>query len=353
MQALILAGGEGTRLRPLTTTVPKPVLPLANRPFISFMIDWLVRHGVDDIVMSCGFLAREVQAVLGDGDGRARIRYVEEDEPLGTAGAVKHAEALLDERFAVLNGDILTDFDLGALQRFHFDRRAVATIALIPVDDPTAYGLVRVDAEGRIGGFLEKPKPQDIDTDLINAGAYILDREVLEGIEPGRPVSFEREIFPRLVGAGLHGFCAQGYWLDIGTPERYLEATYDILEGRLETVVGESLIAGVSLGDGAVVSPSAHVLAPALVGDRCRIEDGATAGPRSVLGADCRLEAGAAVEDAVLLEGVTLGPGALVRECIVGAGAEVGASSRVEAGAVIGPGEVVKPRSELVGGERK
>src|SRR5439155_13347730 len=207
--------------------------------------------------------------------------------------------------------------------------------------------------EGRIGGFLEKPKPQEIDTDLINAGAYVLEREVLERIEPGRPVSFEREVFPRLVGAGLHGFRAQGYWLDIGTPERYLEATYDILERRVETVVGESLDGGVSLGDGAVVSRSAHVRAPALIGDRCRIEDGATAGARSVLGADCRLETGAAVEDAVLLEGVTLGPGAVVRECIVGAGAEIGASSLVAAGAVIGPGEVVKPHSELVGGERK
>ena len=354
MQALILAGGEGTRLRPLTSTVPKPVLPLANRPFISYMIDWLEAHGFDDVVMSCGFLASQVRSVLGEGKGSGvRIRYVEEEQPLGTAGAVKHAESLLDGTFAVLNGDVLTDFDLGALERFHLERGAAATIALIAVEDPSAYGLVRTAASGEILAFLEKPRPDEIDTDQINAGAYVLEPEVLERIEPGRAVSFEREVFPSLIGSGLYGFGAQGYWLDIGTPERYLEATFDILERRVDTVVGRSLAdRGLCVGDRCSLSEDARLLAPAVVGERCEIEAEAVIGPRSVIGPRCRIGEGAAVEEAVVHERARIGPGAVVRESIVGPGAAVGAGSRVERGAVIGAGAVVEPGAMLADGER-
>jgi mannose-1-phosphate guanylyltransferase len=354
MQALILAGGEGTRLRPLTSTVPKPVLPLANRPFISYMIDWLEAHGFDDVVMSCGFLASQVRSVLGEGKGSGvRIRYVEEEQPLGTAGAVKHAESLLDGTFAVLNGDVLTDFDLGALARFHFERGAAATIALIAVEDPSAYGLVRTSTSGEILAFLEKPRPDEIDTDQINAGAYVLEPEVLERIEPGRAVSFEREVFPSLIGSGLYGFRAQGYWLDIGTPERYLEATFDILERRVDTVVGRSLAdRGLCVGDRCSLSEDARLLAPALVGERCEIEAEAVIGPRSVIGPRCWIGEGAAVEEAVVHERARIGPGAVVRESIVGPGAVVGAGSRVERGAVIGAGAVVEPGAMLADGER-
>jgi mannose-1-phosphate guanylyltransferase len=304
-------------------------------------------------VMSCGFLAERVRSVLGDGDGRARIRYVEEQEPLGTAGAVKHAERLLDERFAVLNGDILADFDLTAVQRFHSERGALATISLIAVDDPSAYGLVRTDADGRIEGFLEKPSPEEIDTDLINAGAYVLEREVLDRIEPGRPTSFEREVFPALVGEGLYGLAVSGYWLDIGTPERYLEATRDILDRRVDTVVGERIAAGgVEVGAGATISPRASVAAPSLVGAGCELADGAVIGPHTVLGSGCTLAAGSCAEQSVLHDGVTLDRDATVRESIVGSGAEIGASSRVEAHAVIGPGAVVEPGATIRDGER-
>jgi mannose-1-phosphate guanylyltransferase len=354
VQALILAGGEGTRLRPLTNTVPKPVLPLANRPFISYMIDWLESHGFDDVVMSCGFLASEVRSVLGEGEsGRVRIRYVEEDQPLGTAGAVKHAESLLDGAFAVLNGDVLTDFDLGALVRFHRERGATATIALIPVEDPSAYGLVRTAPDGEIAAFLEKPRPDEIDTDQINAGAYVLEPEVLERIEPGRAVSFEREVFPSLIGAGLYGFRAQGYWLDIGTPERYLEATFDILERRVETVVGRSLAdRGTCVGDGCSLSPDARLVVPAVIGDRCEIEAEALIGPRAVIGPGCSIGEGALVEEAVVHERARVGLGAVVRGSIVGPGASIGAGSRVEQGAVIGAEAVVEPGAVLAEGER-
>ena len=352
MQALILAGGEGTRLRPLTTTVPKPVIPLANRPFISFMLDWLVAHGVNDVVMSCGFLAQGVRGVLGDGEDQGiRIRYVEEEHPLDTAGAVKFAELLLEDRFLVMNGDILADFNLSALQRFHTERGAKGTIALIPVRDPSAYGLVRTDGAGQIKAFVEKPSADEIDTNLINAGAYMLEREVLEMIADGKPVSFEREVFPALVDNGLFGFEAEGYWLDIGTPQRYLEATRDILERRVETVVGESLANGamLSIGAEAAIDPAAEVNGPALAGAGCEIDAGARLGPLAVIGDGCRIREGAVVENAVLHESVEVERDAVVRESIIGPGARIGTGSRVEGGTIVGAGALIGSNRVLEG----
>jgi mannose-1-phosphate guanylyltransferase len=351
MQALILAGGEGTRLRPLTSTVPKPVIPLLNRPFITFMIDWLVSHGVNDVVMSCGFLAQEVRNVLGDGgEGGPRLHYVEEEQPLDTAGAVKFAEPLLQDRFLVMNGDILADFNLSALQRFHLEREALATIALIPVDDPSAYGLVRTDDSGQIKAFLEKPSPDEIDTDQINAGAYVLERKVLDMIPEGKPSSFEREVFPGLVGSGLYGYRAAGYWLDIGTPQRYLDATRDILQGTVSTEVGASLGNGsLSIGAEAAVNPEAQVSGPALAGRACEIEAHARFGPLAVLGDGCWIGEGAVVERAVLHESVQVEPGAVVRESIVGAGARIGAGSRLEGASIVGAGAVIGSNSVLDG----
>src|SRR3954454_16933341 len=247
MQALILAGGEGTRLRPLTSTVPKPVVPLVDRPFIAFMIDWLREHGVDDIVMSCGHLASGVRNVLGDGEAFGiRLRYVEEPRPLGTGGALKFAERLLDERFLMLNGDTLTDLDVSAQIDQHTRTGAVATLALTPVEDPTTYGLVRLADDNSVTEFVEKPAPDEIDTNNISAGVYVLERAVLDLLEAGEPASIERDVFPRLVGDGLYGHVGDGYWTDIGTPERYLQGTFDILEGTVLTEVatrmGEHLV---------------------------------------------------------------------------------------------------------------
>ena len=179
MQAVILVGGEGTRLRPLTSTVPKPVVPLVDRPFIAYMLEWLARHGVDDVVMSCGFLATAVRNVLGDGSQYGlRLRFIEEPEPRGTAGALKYAADLLDERFLMLNGDVLTDLDLTAQIAQHESTGAVATLALVPVADPTAYGLVRLDPDNAVREFVEKPSADQVDTNLISAGAYVLERSI-------------------------------------------------------------------------------------------------------------------------------------------------------------------------------
>jgi mannose-1-phosphate guanylyltransferase len=341
MQALVLAGGEGTRLRPLTLTRPKPALRLVDRPFVRFMIDWVSRHGVDEVVMACGFRAEDLRGALGDEiPGEARIRYVEEPEPLGTAGPVRLAadRGLLDERFMVLNGDLLTDLDLSALQATHSERRARATIALHAVDDPSAYGLVRRGADDEVLGFLEKPDPEQIDTDEVNAGAYVLERGVLDLIPAGRAVSIERDVFPRLVGQGLYGRRLEGYWTDIGTPERYLQASWDILEGRVESDVSAHED-GVLIEPDASVAPGAAVGPCAVVGSRCEIEDGATV-YRSVLHDDCRVEAKAEVHGSILGQGVQVGEGARV-----GPGSVVGDGARIAAGAVLGDDARVAPEA--------
>ncbi|MDQ6817570.1 MAG: NDP-sugar synthase, partial [Actinomycetota bacterium] len=297
MQALILAGGEGTRLRPLTSTIPKPVVPLVNRPFISYMLEWLRGHGVDDVILSCGFMADGIRAVLGDGSGLGiGLRYVEEPSPLGTGGALKFAQRLLEDRFLMLNGDVLTDIDLTAQLAAHVRTGARATLALVAVDDPSGYGLVRRNADSSVREFLEKPGPEQIDTDLINAGAYILEHDVLDRIAPaGENSSIERDVFPRLVGEGLYGFQASGYWLDIGTPSRYLQGTFDILEGTVDTETGRRLgEAGNALVDGARID--GRIVAPVLVGEGSVVAAGATVGGRAVLGRNVIVREGAQVE---------------------------------------------------------
>jgi mannose-1-phosphate guanylyltransferase len=354
MQALILAGGEGTRLRPLTSTIPKPVVPLAGRPFIAFMIQWVRRHGVDDVILGCGFMAEGVRAVLGDGSGLGvRLRYLEEPKPLGTGGALKFAEELLDERFFMLNGDVLTDIDLTAQLEQHKRAGAQATLALYPVEDPSAYGLVRRNPDDSVCEFIEKPGVDDeLDTNLINAGAYILQRDVVDGMPPaGTNVSIEREVFPKLVGRGLYGYEASGYWLDIGTPERYLRGTYDILEGNVSTEVGRELGShGLALVDGARID--GRVVAPVLVGGDCSVATRAIVGDRSVLGEGVTVGEGARVEASVLLEGVSVGAGSTIRSSIIGRDAVIGDRCHIEGGVVLGEGVKLGSGNMLAAGAR-
>jgi mannose-1-phosphate guanylyltransferase len=325
VQAIVLVGGEGTRLRPLTETVPKPALTLVDRPFLAYMIEWLAGHGVDEVVLACGFLPDVLRKALSGEEERAgvSIRYVVEPDRRGTAGAIRFAADELgdglDDRFLALNGDVLTDLDLTALLRTHAGAGAKATIALHPVEDSSAYGLVRADSDGAVLEFTEKTG--EAVPGEINAGMYVLERSVLDLIPPGEEVSIERDVFPRLVGAGLHGLRLDGYWMDIGTPERYLEASWDILEGRVETRV----------------QPTAPGM---LVGAGAEVADRATIGPRVVLGEGCRVEPGAAVRDSVLLEGCVVGEGASVSGSILSSGVEVAADANLE-GAVLGRDERV------------
>jgi mannose-1-phosphate guanylyltransferase len=354
MQALILAGGEGTRLRPLTSTIPKPVVPLANRPHLAFMIDWLRGHGVDDLILSCGFMAEGVRQVLGDGAQLGvRLRYVDEPTPLGTGGALRYAGDLLDERFLMLNGDVLSDLDLSAGLRQHEATGARATLALYPVEDPSMYGLVRLNDDNSVLEFLEKPSPEEeIDSNLINAGAYVLERSILDEMAaPGTNISIERDVFPKLVGRGLYGYVGEGYWLDIGTPERYLEGTFDILEGNVVTELAAQLEDGRRvLASGA--QSEGRVIAPALLGEGATVAAGAIVGGCVSLGRDVVIGPGAHVERSVILDGARVGAHSSVRGSIMGPGAEIGEHCHLDAGVVLGEGVRLGANNVLRAGAR-
>lgn len=345
-------GGQGTRLRPLTSTVPKPVVRLVDRPFIAFMLEWLRGHGIDDVIMSCGFLADSVREVLGDGSQfGVRLRFVEESEPRGTAGALKLAGPMLDERFLMLNGDVLTDIDLTAQIAQHESSGARATLALVPVSDPSAYGVVILREDRSVSEFVEKPSPGTVDSNLISAGAYVLEREILDLVAADRNVSIEREVWPRLIDHGLYGFSSESYWLDIGTPERYLQGTFDILEGNVETAVRERLGSDwLAIEDGA----QAHgkVAPPALLERGVQVAASAHVGSLVVLARDVSVGAGSTVERAVVLEGTQIGEGCELRECIVAAGCRIGDGTSITGGAVLGDGVIVGARNVIARGAR-
>jgi mannose-1-phosphate guanylyltransferase len=344
VQALILAGGEGTRLRPLTHTVPKPVLPLAGRPHIAYVIDWLVRHGVDDVVVSCGHLAEGIRRAIAEVEPGVEIRYAEEPDARGTAGAIRFAEDMLGERFLVLNGDVLCDLDLTALIEQHKRTGARATIALYPVHDPSGYGLCHRHEDGEITEFLEKPQPEQIDTDEINAGVYLLDRSVLERIPPDRAVSIEREVFPELIGDGLYGIRLEGYWIDIGTPERFLEANWDILERRVDTVTGERLDEnGLLVEEGVEIGVPGTLDGPAVIGARTEISPGAQPRPPCVLGRNCRIRPGAVLERSVLLDDCVVEDDAVVVNSILGSGVTVGVGAELDGDVIAEGGLVERP----------
>ena len=334
MQAVILAGGAGTRLRPLTSRVAKPVVTLVDRPFIVFMLDWLRRNGVTDVILCCGFLADGVRAVLGDGSRYGvRLRYVEESEPLGTGGPLLLAEELLGERFLVCNGDILTDIDLGAQLAAHERSGARATLALIAVEDPSAYGLVRCESDGAVREFVEKPHATGPGDQLVSAGVYVLERSVLDLIAPSRAVSIEREVWPVLIGAGLYGHRTSGYWLDIGTPQRYLQGSFDIITGVVETDRPPGHDSAV-IGAGSEIAPDAQI------------------GELVVLGEGVRVGAGASIERSVVLADARIGAGCVLRDCIVAERAKIGAYAELEEGVVIGEDAEIGERELIAAGTR-
>ena len=292
-----------------------------------------------------------VRATMGDGAAwGVRLSYAVEDEPLGTAGGVRHAVDVADGRVLVLNGDILTDADLGAMLAFHEARGSAATLYLTRVPDPTAFGLVELGEGGRIRRFIEKPDPSQVTTDTVNAGIYVLDGRLLARIPRGRAVSIEREFFPGLLEDRLpfFGWVAEHYWLDIGSPAKYRQGALDLVAGRVATPLSPAGAQGGGrfVAPGAVLEPGARVTSPAVIGADCRVAAGAAVGPSTVLGTGCVVGGDAAVTGAILWERVEVGAGAELRDCIVGAGASVGAGARV------GPGAVVEPGARIPSGAR-
>ena len=320
MRALLLAGGFGTRLRPLTNTRPKHLLPIANRPHIQHVFDLLVAHGVDGVVLLTSYLADKFEDATQDARARGiDVEVAHEVEPLGTGGALKNGEDFVgDGTFLAFNGDVLTNFDLGRILEFHREREAEATIVLTPVEDPSAFGVVPTDDDGRVRGFIEKPPPGEAPTNLINAGIYVLEPSVLGRIPAGEVWSAERALFPGLVEEGARLFAVEdpGYWIDIGTPQKYLEANLDALAGRFPTDAVPS-----SDPDAALVAPGA------------RIDPGARI-VRSCVGEGAVVDAGAMVEDSVLLPRARVEAGATIRRSILGEGASAASGSSIEDSAV-------------------
>lgn len=354
LPAVILVGGEGTRLRPLTARRPKPMLPLVGRPLLAYTFEHLRRHGVDHAVLSCGYLPTQIRQHFGGETDGLSLEYFVEDAPLGTGGAIAFAARQLGETFFALNGDSLRDADLTQLVAFHREHGAKATILLTPVEDPTRYGLVRLAADGRVDSFLEKPRPEEIDTDLINAGLYVLEPEVLDLVPPGRTVSIEREVFPVLVEEGsVYGLALPGYWLDVGTPDSYLQAHRDVLERTVPSEVGDALGNDyIYVDPSAHVAPGARLVPPVYVGPGATIDVDVRVGSLAVVGPHAHLGAGSVVELAVVDEGARIGEGCTVTRAIVGEDAELGAGCSVGGLAIVGPGARVQERNTLGGAVR-
>ncbi len=338
MQALILAGGKGTRLRPLTVYTPKPIVPICNRPFLLYQIDTLRRAGITDITLSLSYQPNKIEQLLGDGsDFGVKLKYTVEPQPMGTAGAYKFAEDLIRDRTVVFNGDVLTDLDLKGVIREHTERNALATIVLAPVENPSAYGLVETEKDGRIGCFLEKPKPDEITCNTINAGTYILEPKVLDYIPAGENYSFEYGLFPDLLKRKEPFFAhvpQRTYWIDIGTPERYLRAHQDLLANRVGRIHIKERRGDF---DAATV---AEIDENSIIGDDCQIKPGAQI-VNSVLGVGCFVEERAHVENSVIWPHTRIGTTAQVRGAIAGRGCHIGRS------ALVGPGSVLGDKTSL------
>jgi mannose-1-phosphate guanylyltransferase len=329
------------------------VVPLLNVPFLAYQLALLRRHRITDVVLSCSYLVDEVRRIMGDGSAHGvRLRYAVETDPLGTAGGIRNAVDLVRDLVVVLNGDILADPDLTAMLAFHAARGSHASLYLTRVPDPSQYGLVELETDGRIRSFIEKPPPGRATVDTVNAGVYVLRREVVAAIPTGRAVSIERETFPGLLGdrVPFYGWVSENYWLDIGNPTKYRQGQLDLMAGRVTTDVappGRAPGDGLRVAPGARVATGATLTAPCVIGAGTRVEAGARVGPNAVLGADCVVGAGARLEGAILWDGVTVGPGAVLQDCIVGARVRIGANAQLGFTAVVEDGTAVPAGARL------
>ena len=346
MKAILLAGGQGTRLRPLTLHTPKPIVPIFDRPFLQYQID-LVKQipEIDEIILSLNYQPDRIEEVFGDGSALGvKLRYVVEPEPLGTGGAIKYAARGVTGSVVVFNGDVLTRIDLAAVIALHRGRNARATIVLTPVDNPSAYGLVETHADGRVKRFLEKPKADEITTNHINAGMYVLETDTFDRIPDGTPWSIERKYFPSLVERGetFVAYVYEGYWIDIGTPEKYTQVHRDIMDGRFATApFVDSPASRVVSVPGAAVDPTASVTGPSFIGAGAVIKAGARVGPYAVVGRGTHVDENASIGAAVVWPDCRIGTSASVQNAILGHRCRLGANTAVDGEAVLGDDTVL------------
>jgi mannose-1-phosphate guanylyltransferase len=351
MKAILLAGGKGTRLRPLTIHTPKPIVPIFNRPFLHYQLD-LLRHApeIDEVVLSLNYQPRRVEEVFGDGSGTGlSIRYVVEPVPLGTAGAVRYAGESLHESVVVFNGDVLTEVDLAAVIALHRERKAKATIVLTPVDNPTAYGLVEVDDRGNVQRFLEKPTADEITCNTINAGIYVLEPDTFDRIPKDTPWSIERSFFPSLIERRetFVAYVYPGYWIDIGTPEKYMQVHRDIMDGRYRADPFAKAPAAAWVSPGARIEDGAIVEAPCFIDEGAVVKSGSRIAPYSVIGRDCHIEEQAVIDQAIVWANSSIRQEAVVRRSILGRHCHIGRSALIDGGAVLGDKSVVTDYSRL------
>jgi NDP-sugar pyrophosphorylase family protein len=357
MKAILLAGGKGTRLRPLTIHTPKPIVPIFDRPFLHYQLDLLKRvPEIDEVILSLNYQPRRIEEIFGDGaDSGLGIRYVVEPAPLGTAGAVRYAGESLRESVVVFNGDVLTEVDLAAVIALHRERKARATIVLTPVENPTAYGLVETDANSNIQRFLEKPNADEITCDTINAGIYILEPDTFDRIPKDTPWSIERSFFPSLIERRetFLAYVYRGYWIDIGTPEKYMQVHRDIMDARyvghraagvppFASVPGAHWVsADAKIEDGAIIE------GPCFIDEGVVVKTGARIGAYAVVGRHCHIEENAVIERSILWANTRVSQDAVVRDSILGRHSHIGRNAAVEAGVLLGDKSVVSDFSRL------
>ena len=351
MQAIVLVGGEGTRLRPLTYGTPKPMVPIVNVPFLARTMERLYEAEIRDVILAAGYMPQAIVDYFGDGSRLdMQVTYAIEETPLGTAGALKNVEQHIKGPFFVLNGDVLTSLDLRAMRKYHEEKGGIGALHLIRVDDPSAFGCVVHDASGRVSAFVEKPPKGEAPTDEINAGTYLLEREILDYIPAGRNVSIERETFPGVIAAGkaLYAYTTADYWIDLGRPEQYLAAHRDVLSGAMPLAVEPGLS-----GEGAdALRGHPGLVQPVHAGADVVIDASARVGPNVVLGRGCSIGAGAVITDSVLWERVSVGAGAVIEEAIIASGATIGPKARIGRGGVVGHDVTVDPGTVLEPGAR-
>ncbi len=350
MKAILLAGGKGTRLRPLTVHTPKPIVPILNRPFLYYQIDLLKQvPEIDEVILSLNYQPRRIEEVFGEGEGLGvRLRYVVEPMPLGTAGAVRYAGDSLKESVVVFNGDVLTQVDLAAVLRLHRERKAKATIVLTPVENPRAYGLVETDAAGNILRFLEKPGEDEITCNTINAGIYVLEPDTFDRIPKDTAWSIERSFFPSLIERAetFVAYIYDGYWIDIGTPAKYLQVHRDIMDGRYSAPPFNG-VSSAWVSPDARVDPSVELHQPCFVDEGAVLKAGVKVLPYSVIGRQTHVEDGATVDGAIIWPNGWIGPEAVLRGSVLGRNCHVGRNAVIETPVVLGDKTVVTDYSRI------
>ncbi len=357
MKGVILAGGKGTRMRPLTNLTPKPMLPLINRPFMEYFVTRLKSFGINEIILSTGYLPDAFTSYFGDGSKFGiKLVCVTEESPLGTCGAVKNVEKHLgNEAFMVFNGDVLTTINLKSMISFHKSKKADITISLAPVEDPTAYGLVPIDSNGKVKEFLEKPSMEEISTNLINAGTYIIEPHMMGHVPAGENYSFERGLFPKALKLGykIFGFVSNEYWLDVGTPEKYMSAHMDILDRKVPySFPYKKVFANIYIGENTVYTKDNLTTGPVVIGDNTKIGAGAKLLPLTVVGSNCTISSGSSISESIIFDGCTIGKNCIIRNSIVAKNVKINDNVKIEGGSIIGDNSTIEENNFLKNGIR-